>query len=355
MSTPMPAGPRPGMPTWLKWVLGLTVGCFLLVIACCVGTCLLGQAAFGDLFGKLQHAEEQQALARAAEDRIDTVELEFPPRIPEDVATAELTDEDVSRYLRVRTALQPQAKAFQDVIAGAAPVGGGALGVARSVVGMLGASLEAASARKELLVAAEPALRAEGMGPTDLSRLAEIVEWRFLQRPEALFLGLPEGERRQYQQMLLEEQMIAAWTSGEVPPGLKVNDRTKREAEDELRALRERIAAMQQRARQATALSGATLAVLQARRADLEALQPDGLQAMAPLTAEPAIVSFRGGERGIVIGREGTWGSPRADRDAPEPDAPAADEPAADEPPALSAGEPEQPGEASAPGGASAP
>lgn len=324
MSSPPPVAARAGMPSWLKWLLGIIVALFLLVGACCVGGCLMGRSFFGDLFGKIQRAEEQQALARAAEERIEIIDLEFPPRLPSDVALAELTDDDVSRYVRVRTALAPQAAAFQTVVDGAVPKSSGTLGVARGVVGLIGASLEAGEARKDLLIAAEPALRAEGMGPTDLARLAEIVEWRYLQRPEALFLGLPEAERKQLLQMRMEEAMLSAWAESDSPPGLRVNNRTKEDAVGDLAGLRERIAVLEERARGTTALSGTTLAALQPRRGDLESLSPAGLQALAPLTGELPLVDFTGGKDSIHIRRDHSWGTSSSDdgadgEPAPEP------------------------------------
>jgi hypothetical protein len=327
MSTPPPVpSPKQGMPTWLKWLLGLTLGCFGLVIACCLGSCLFVRSVGGDLFSKFQHAEEQSALARASAERVAALDIDFPPRVPADVAAAELTDADVARYVAVRQALQAPAGEYQAIVDRALPQQGGAIGVTRGVLGMLGASLDAGVARGKLLEAAEPALREQSMGPTDLTRLAEIVEWRFLQRPEARFLVLPEEGRREYLQLEMEEKMLAAWTKDGLPPGFRVNDRTREEALEDLRQHRERMDAMLAAAADHARMSPATRNVLEAHRAELEALPPQGLQVLAPLTSEPPFVTFVRSRDGISVTREDRW-KHRGHDEPEEASAPVPDEP----------------------------
>ena len=52
--------------------------------------------------------------------------------------------------------------------------------------------------------------------------------------PEAV--GVPQ--RREYLQMRLEERMLTAWTGGSMPPGMRINERTKADAERILGALK---------------------------------------------------------------------------------------------------------------------
>lgn len=327
MSTPAPVPSAPtGMPTWVKWLLGLSAGCLALVLLCCLGTCWGGKRMFGDLFGKMQKVEADRGLARAASERVAALDLEYPPAFPEDAGAAEVSAEDVDRYLRVRRALEPAGAAYQQLEDSAIPDAGGSLGMVRGMVGLFGAAADAHSARRALLEAAEPALRAEKMGPTDLARLAEIIEWRFLRREQARFLGLPEPQRREYQQMRLEERMLAAWTGGSMPPGMRINERTKADAERDLVRLREKLAQYAATADGRTALTATTTAVLEARRADLQALAPAGLQAMTPLTAEPPLAGLMDGSHDIRIEDSHVWGTSGASGHDGAP-APAGDEP----------------------------
>lgn len=363
MSTPPPVPSRSGMPAWLKWLLGLSVGCFVLVIACCLGTCIAGKNFGEGMIGKFQKAEQERALSRAASERVAALDLEFPPRMPEDVALAEPTDEDVQRYLRVRRALEAPSKAYQDVIDRAVPQSSGTWGVLRVAVDMLGASLDAAVMRRQLLEAAEPALRAEGMGPTDLERLAEMVEWRLLRRDDAAFLGLPAAERREELHLQIEERMLSAWTASEGPPGMRIDGRSREDALRDLEKIRERRRELRALAESRTALSGIAVAALEPHAAELQALSSAGLQALAPLTSEPPFVVFhRDSNRSIEAG--GEWrGGPSGDSDVPEgePPAPDGEPPAPDGEPSAPDGEPSAPeagresegGDATPPGPAS--
>lgn len=329
MSTPPTASVT---PAWVKWLLGCLLAAVLAVLACCCGSCLLGKRV-GERFERLG---AEQGRARESSSRVAQLDLDFPARLPDDAATAAITDDDVARFVRIRQAVAPQAAAYQRVEDEAFPAEG--KGLVRGVFGAVQGSMDAPGRRRELLDAAEPALRAEAMGPTDFHRMLEIVEWRFLRRPEARFLGLPEAQRREYQQAVIEERMLAAWTSGRLGTSTRVNGRSVDEAAKDLERLRERIQALVAEAEARVALAPETLAALQARRAELEALPPDALDAMAPLTAEPALTRFLDDD-GVRVERSTEWKFPKDDAEgatgaAPdaEPEAPATEPSAATSP-----------------------
>jgi hypothetical protein len=171
--------------------------------------------------------------------------------------------------------------------------------------------MDATTRRRALLDAAEPALRAEKMGPTDFARITEMVEWRFLRRDRARFLGLPESERRQYQQIVLEERLMSAWSSGRLPPGSRINGRDRATVQQDLERQRERIKELDARAEGNTALTEPARAALEAHRADLESLHPDAIDAMTPLTAEPVLVGMIGKDGDFHVDRSREWQWPK--------------------------------------------
>ena len=296
-------------PTWVKWLLGCLLVAVLAVFACCCGSCVLGRRV-GERF---QRVDAEQKLARESSSRVAQLDVDFPPRVPEDAAAAVITSDDVARYLRVRQAIAPQAAAYQRLEDSAFP--GEGKGLFRGVFAMVQGSMDAPAKRRELIDAAEPALRAESMGPTDLDRMVEIVEWRFLRRPEARFLGLPPAERREYQQAVLEERMLSAWTQGHVPRGTRVNGRGSEDVAKDLERLRERIQKLAADAEQRVALTPETVAALEPHRAELEAMRPDGLGAMTPLTAEPVLTRFLQQGEGMHVERRTEWKFPKDDAD----------------------------------------
>ena len=56
-AVPPADSPRAALPVpgWLKWLLGCAAGAFLLVFACCAGTCLMGR----NFAGKVENAEAE--------------------------------------------------------------------------------------------------------------------------------------------------------------------------------------------------------------------------------------------------------------------------------------------------------
>jgi hypothetical protein len=121
------------------------------------------------------------------------------------------------------------------------------------------------------------ALEAEGLGPTGLARLAEIIEWRFLGREELLLLGIPTYYRADYLR-----------SASEIASGKETVEQYGGESgEDEewvaeIRAANERTRAKQAdleaRARREVDLAPATRQLLESRRDAIEALPRDGLR-----------------------------------------------------------------------------
>jgi hypothetical protein len=125
------------------------------------------------------------------------------------------------------------------------------------------------------------ALEGEGMGPTVLARLAEIIEWRFLGRDELLLLGIPSYYRVDYLQWAstIAGNDVSAAQAGEEEGAAWVADIR---AENE--QLRAKSADLEARARREVELAPATRRVLESRRRELGALPREGLRYLPQAT-----------------------------------------------------------------------
>jgi hypothetical protein len=126
-------------------------------------------------------------------------------------------------------------------------------------------------------------LERQKMGPRRFENLTNLVEWRFLRRPEALIFGLPDHHRADWiEARSVLDQEIDTPTSDE--PGSQDREHWRRRMEAK-RAEYERQAV------EATGLSPATRDLFESRRADLERLSPEddaylihGLDSTMPLS-----------------------------------------------------------------------
>lgn len=312
MSTMPPPGqpPQQGMSTLAKTLIGCTVGCFLLVLITCGGIGVVGWMIGKPLVEqgkKMEAAKEASARSMAELEKLDE---QFPPHLPEDVATAEMAEDDIVRYIRIRNEFAPH---LVRLASGAASVNlptpetlGGKPSVGSiygAMQGLLSGIAEAQAANAELLVAAGGILALEGIGPTDFARLVEIVEWRFLLRPEALALGLPEFRRDEVVEKQVEVSLLAAWSKEGVDPSWSVEPADREKAERELAEARARLAELEAEARTNVALTDATRALLEAHRAELEALGAATVMVLAPLSADPPFLRAleHGQDRSIRI------------------------------------------------------
>jgi len=257
------------------------LGC-VFVVALLAGLSWLGWVRVGR---PLQESITDMAAAReetaAAEADLARLDRQSPPAEVEDASARDLSAADVDRYVAVRQALAAPlsgvASAWEGLVSELAPAGDGhelreILGTA---LGAVQGSARLASARRDLLVAAVAVLEREGLGPTEALAVAELVEWRFLGRAEALPLALPEWRRSEVWDLRLETAMLEAWAKGSV--------RVQVDGQDPERALadgRQRLAEIEREAEQRRELSPTTRAALEARRAELVALG-DGAPGLA--------------------------------------------------------------------------
>jgi hypothetical protein len=285
---PAPAAPQKSGGGNNKILIGCAVGCGLLLLLVLVA----GGLAYvklikpiADQAAAMEEANKANAEARAELDRLDQANA---PSIGEDLGAAQLAASDVDSYLDLRAALADEAEAAAAAKAAfhaSFDVSGLAEGNPLAMFGMMGDLFKTATAhqqaRGELIQAAARELDAAGMSPTDFERMLVIVEWRFLQREEALTTALTADERADW----LGAEFSGAFAgaildaaAGQAGAGdtaqLERQLEDAQERQDELRAA----------AAERTALSAATTAVLEARRAELQALPARGLEDLGSLT-----------------------------------------------------------------------
>ena len=308
MSTMPPPPPQQGMSTFAKWLIGCTVGCFLVILVSCGGIFALGYWVSKEAVGRGEKmaATLNAEKARAAE--IQQLDVAHPPLLPEDVAFAQVTEEDIARYLRVRRELGGTMQALDASIEGiplANPESLGDKPSMRQIFGAIKGTVdgigESQAAHLALLDAAAVVLAREGRGPTDLARMAEIVEWRYLQRPEATLLGLPTFRRREMLELQMKVRSLSAM--GANPADARgLDGMSGADAERELASVQARLAEITEEARRNVGLLEPTRAVLDLHRLELEALPIAGIAAIAPLSADAPWIEGLGG-----MGRHGQW------------------------------------------------
>ena len=113
------------------------------------------------------------------------------------------------------------------------------------------------------------------MGPRELGNLIALIEWRFLRRPEALVFGLPEYQRADW---LIAQQVLADRSEDVEDGGPEMEERWAREQRRQHARLRAKAEALEKEAHAAVALSPASQALLESRRAELEAFDPGSLE-----------------------------------------------------------------------------
>ena len=96
----MPPGqqPKEGMSTLAKALIGCTVGCFLLILVICGGIFGFAWMLSKPFIEQSRRIESAKTAGNQSLAEIEALDAKTPPRIPEDVATAELTGDDVARF-----------------------------------------------------------------------------------------------------------------------------------------------------------------------------------------------------------------------------------------------------------------
>lgn len=254
------------------------------IACCCLGGCclvvvgLVALAAFGwfqlgapvfQAFEDVARAEEESRAAAAELERLDEQAATSPP---DDVAELVLDRAALDTYLAVRRELAPRLAAVEDararMLSDVQPDGApGAGDVFRAALGAGRGAAQLATARRDLLQEAVVVLEREGLSPAHAAALATAVEWRFLEEPGALSLGLPAWRRSELFALRLELALLEGWGGSGV--AIQVNDR---DAQAAIEDARERLTEIEAEARAATGLHPDTRQLLESRRDELESL-----------------------------------------------------------------------------------
>lgn len=272
---------------------GCAIGCAgILVLA-------LGASAFGyykfvrPVQVSLERVAEMNEESGELDRRLEELDVTYEYEAPEDAAAVVLEEEDVERYLAVRSAVADELAAFVEAREGfedrMEPEEGeeGGFPGFRALFSAMFASFDELSRTKlELQRAALEALESQRMSPRELETLLGLVEWRFLGRDEASFFGLsPDGR-----EMLLQQQRALRASRRMLGFAERFNAEVEGRSAEELRAeierFRRQISVLQDGAGGNRELHRRTRAVLEEHRGALQELGTEGLDVLATLTEQ---------------------------------------------------------------------
>jgi hypothetical protein len=306
MSTtpPVPAPqPAPSGGGSNKLLLGCGIGCGVIVIVLAILAGVVYAKLIKPAAEAAQEIERIQAENKAAVETIEGLDAAHPSRLAEDLDTASPTAEDLARYVAAREALAEPCADVARVRAELAEVfdmgrlasgGPGAMSAAFGMVGnMFGAMKDLEVARGALLQRAAEVLDENRLGPTELSRMLELVEWRFLQRPEAVSLALTASERGDWHSQRFQASFSRSLLEG---AGAQMSSGDRAQMERQLEEAEDRLDELEAAAAERTALSAAARSLLAGQATRLEALPSEGVAELGMLTE--SVNPFEGMEGG---------------------------------------------------------
>ena len=126
--------------------------------------------------------------------------------------------------------------------------------------------------------AAVGVLRSEELGPGRLAQLLGVVEWRWLQRPDALIFGLEPHDR----ELLQTSRTELGYYGDDVLE--ERDDVYNRRWEVTRQRLTARISDLEESARSRTGITAATGELLEIHRAELESFDPSELESLLFVT-----------------------------------------------------------------------
>lgn len=273
-------------------------GCLKGCLIGCAGLLVLALAAGAFGYYKvvrpvqlsLERVTTLEAQGDSLRGRLEALNRAYAYDVPAQPAEVVLDEEDVERYLAVRSALADELATFVEAregleqsMAPEAEVEGFAM--FREMFGAAFSGFEeTARTRVELQAAAVEAFEEQEMSPRELETLLGLVEWRFLGRDDAAFFGLT-AERRDLlleQQRMLRTSRVALRFAERFEA--EIDGRSALEIRRDIGRIETEIAVLRESAAQNRDLHRRTRAVLEEHRATLEELDAGGVDVLATLT-----------------------------------------------------------------------
>src|SRR5215203_3997429 len=121
------------------------------------------------------------------------LDRQYPWTEGDDLSKVDLRQDELDRYLAVRRSLGPVLQGFENVMRrrNESALGSGTWNIFTAAAG----STNWFRTENSFLQSFSRELERQKMGPRRFENLTNLVEWRFLRRPEALIFGLPDYHR----------------------------------------------------------------------------------------------------------------------------------------------------------------
>jgi hypothetical protein len=281
-SAPLPQPPSGGGTN--KILLGCGIGCGALLLLVLIAFGVFWVKVIGPAAEATKEIEGILKQNQTSVDAIAALDSSYPSSVGADLGVVDLLPSQVDGYIAIRTALEAEAAAVAQARSGLASafdmskVASGGPGAMSAVFGMMGSMFGGASdlvsARGALLASAAEALEGQAIGPTEFSRLIEVIEWRFLENEGALPVALSSPERSDWMKRKAEAGFVKALLDG---AGSNIGGTDRAQMERKLEEAEERLDDLRALASERMTLSDATRRVLEIRRAELQSLPVPGL------------------------------------------------------------------------------
>jgi hypothetical protein len=292
----------------------LVYGCLILVA---LGVLVAVGVGVGGYFlvqrGKdfVKSMEQEVETGRQIDQNLLELEAAHPTLLGSELDQARLSGEQLDAYLRICRTIAPELNQIKGLTERFNSLQEGKASPSLDLVGL---PLKIMKAHNAAMSAWLDQLRSEQMAPSDFRAIASLVEWRFLRRPEALLLGLPEHEATELEGL---RNQIRALEQLDKNPAFDVmpkvfGDKFEDPAE-KLPELRARLEELENEAQANVLLHPDTAALLEERRPELEG---DERPVEQMFRTDHGGVNFSKGDVSVELSKE--WPEPEAE---PEPDA----------------------------------
>ncbi len=230
--------------------------------------------SLSDIFGAYEERQELRA-------ELDALDREHPWPHGEDLSLVDVSEDELRLYLEIRRALELRVDELVALDPTRAENYDETVFSWFDLFNMFGATSSEKdwySARTDFDRAVFEELENNGLGPSHLTNMLTIVEWRMLRRDEAMLLGLPDYFREDLVQVRATLESYRAYADEPTAGDVFVDSDWEKDYQRQISRSRAKYDELERQAGENVELSDATTALFDTHRDELAAFEPHGLQ-----------------------------------------------------------------------------